>query len=116
MPFNNHFFQARGAHQESAFNADAITGYPAHSEGSIIFFATQLAVMVDTGVPLVEALDAIVEQTRHTGMKELIGGITEEVKSGVEFSTALEKFPRHFNTLFVALMRASEATGTMGQP
>ncbi len=82
---------------------------------SIIFFATQLAVMVDTGVPLTEALDSIVEQTDHSGMRAMVLDISEQVKSGVEFSGALEKYPKVFNKLFIALMKASEVSGTMGK-
>jgi len=80
----------------------------------IIFFAAQLAVMVDTGVPLAEALDAIADGTDHAGMKALVGQLSGEVKSGTEFSAALEKHPKVFSTLFISLMRASEASGTMG--
>ncbi len=81
----------------------------------VIFFTTQLAVMVDTGVPLSEALDSIAAQTEHPGLKVVIEDISEDIKGGVEFSAALEKYPKLFNTLFVALMRASEASGSMGQ-
>ncbi len=80
----------------------------------VIFFATQLAVMVDTGVPLSEALDAIAEQTEHPTLKEIIEDLSEQVKGGVEFSAVLEKYPKLFDKLFVSLMRAAEASGTMG--
>ncbi|MDP6544735.1 MAG: type II secretion system F family protein [Phycisphaerae bacterium] len=80
----------------------------------IIFFAAQLAVMVDTGVPLSEALDLIGSQSEHGGLKKLLSEVSEDVKGGMEFSNALEKHPRQFDTLFVSLMRASEASGTMG--
>lgn len=85
------------------------------SRDDIIFFATQLAVMVDTGVPLADALDCIAEQTDHTGLKKLLTDLADQVKAGVEFSKALEMHPKHFSKLFVALMRASEASGTMGK-
>lgn len=81
----------------------------------VIYFATQLAVMVDTGVTLTEALDSIAQQSEHPGMKALLQEVSEDVKAGVEFSTALEKHQKVFGTLFVSLMRASEASGTMGQ-
>jgi len=81
----------------------------------VIFFTTQLAVMVDTGVPLDEALDVIARQTENLTFQEIILGLSDEVKGGVEFSLALEKHPKVFGNLFVALMRASEASGTMGQ-
>jgi len=81
----------------------------------VIYFATQLAVMVDTGVPLAEALDAIAAPGDHPAMQEIVSDLAQQVKSGREFSAALEKHPKIFNQLFVALMRASEASGTMGQ-
>lgn len=81
----------------------------------VIYFATQLAVMVDTGVPLTEAIDAIAEPSEHTVMGEVIRDLAEQVKAGTEFSAALETHPKVFSHLFVALMRASEASGAMGQ-
>lgn len=80
----------------------------------IIFFATQLAVMVDTGVPLVEALDSIAAQSESDGLKAVVRELSDDIKSGSEFSVALEKHPKLFDNLFVALMRASEASGSMG--
>ena len=81
----------------------------------VIFFATQLAIMVDTGVPIDEALDAIANQTQHTGLQRLVRDLCANVKGGVEFSAALAQHPKLFDELFVALMRASEVSGTMGQ-
>jgi type IV pilus assembly protein PilC len=80
----------------------------------IIFFTTQLAVMVDTGVTLPEGLDAIADQTQEPGLKAVVTDLSEQVKAGVPFSDALERYPRMFSQLFVALMRASEISGTMG--
>lgn len=81
----------------------------------VIYFATQLAVMVDTGVPLSEALDAISSQCEHPSMKSVIEDLSLQVKGGSAFSAALESHPKVFDTLFVAMMRASEASGRMGE-
>ena len=81
----------------------------------VIFFTNQLAVMVDTGVPVTEALDVIFEQSEHTGLKVIIADLSEQVKAGVEFSAALNRYPKIFSRLFVSLMKASEASGTMGK-
>ena len=81
----------------------------------VIFFANQLAVMVDTGVSLPDALDGIAQQTEHDGFRDVLEDLSEEVKSGVDFSTALAKYPRIFGRLFVAMVKASEASGTMGK-
>ncbi len=80
----------------------------------VIFFCTQLAVMVDTGVQITEALDAIGAQCGNLAFKEIINTLSDEVKSGKEFSAALQDYPKIFPPIFVALMRASEASGTMG--
>ncbi|MCD6304075.1 MAG: type II secretion system F family protein [Planctomycetes bacterium] len=80
----------------------------------IIFFTTQLAVMIDTGVTLSEALDAIADQAEEPNLKAVVADLTDQVKGGIEFSTALEHYPRTFGRLLVALVRASEASGTMG--
>jgi len=81
---------------------------------SVIFFASQLAVMVDTGVPLTDALDCIAVGTQHLGMRAVVEDLVTQVKGGTEFSKALENHPKIFSKLFVSLMRASEASGTMG--
>ena len=80
----------------------------------VIFFCTQLAVMVDTGVQITEALDAISAQCGNPAFKEIINSLSDNVKAGKEFSTSLEEYPKVFPPIFVALMRASEASGTMG--
>jgi type IV pilus assembly protein PilC len=80
----------------------------------IVFFANQLAVMVDTGVPLSEALDSIANSTDHDGVAIMVDDLSEKVKGGTEFSEALEAYPKLFNEQFVSMIRASEASGTMG--
>ena len=57
----------------------------------IIYFSTQLAIMVDTGVPLSEALTDIAKQSENPAMDVLIRDISEQVNSGIEFSRALER-------------------------
>ena len=80
----------------------------------VIGFAQQLSVMIDTGVPLSEALDAILSHTKPGSFKRVITAITEEITSGVSFSAALARWPKVFPPLMVGLMKASEASGTMG--
>lgn len=81
----------------------------------IIFFTTQLAVMVETGVTLPEALDSIGDQADSPNLKAIVQDLSEQVKSGVTFSEALGRYPRTFTRLFIALMRASEVSGHMGK-
>jgi type IV pilus assembly protein PilC len=106
----------------AAGNAPAVAAGAAATSASrlkakrdeVIFFTTQLAVMVETGVTLPEALDSIGDQADRTNLKAIVQDLSEQVKGGVTFSDALACYPRVFSRLFIALMRASEASGHMG--
>ncbi|MBL0926403.1 MAG: type II secretion system F family protein [Phycisphaerales bacterium] len=80
----------------------------------VIGMANQLAVMLDTGVPLAEALEAYLDQLRPGPMKRVMGVLTDRIHAGVPFSEAMRQFPRVFPTLMVSLIRASEASGKLG--
>ncbi len=98
---------------ESAGNVR--TGKTRAKHEEVLFFANQLSVMVDTGVPLPEALDCIAEQINTPGFRSVVADLAEQVKGGVDFSSALGRYPRVFNRLFVAMIRASEVSGMMGK-
>lgn len=81
--------------------------------GDLILFTTQLAVMLDSGVVLSEALDAIAQQAGDARFKAVILDISKRVKSGDTFSKALSCYPHAFNTMFTSMVKASEASGKM---
>ncbi len=81
----------------------------------VISFATQMSVMLETGVPLADALDAFVAQSKQGGLKRVGEVIADRIHAGVPFSAALAEFPRVFPGIMITLMRASEASGTMGR-
>lgn len=91
-----------------------------HAAGSVrreevISFAGQLAVMLDTGVPLADALDAFVKSARAGGLRRVTEAVAEKIHSGVPFSSAIADFPKVFPNLMVSLLRASEASGKMAE-
>ncbi len=82
----------------------------------LILFATQLSVMLDSGVVLSDALDAIAESAsvrKCAAFKLIIADIAEMVKSGESFSRALTGYPRIFSVMFISMVKASEASGRM---
>ena len=83
--------------------------------GDVIYFAHQMAIMIDTGVPISEALESITEQVTNPSFKAILRDITDGVQGGVEFSTVLARHPRVFPTIMVSLMKAAEVSGTLGQ-
>jgi type IV pilus assembly protein PilC len=84
----------------------------------LILFTTQLSVMLDSGVVLSDALDAIAESAslRKNGtFKMIIMDVAEKVKSGENFSKALADYPRIFDVMFISMVKASEASGKMAE-
>jgi len=81
--------------------------------GDLILFTTQLAVMLDSGVILSDALDAIAEQAGDARFKAVILDLSQRVKGGDTFSKALCFYPNTFNSMFISMVRASEASGRM---
>ncbi len=79
----------------------------------VIFFTNQLAVMVDTGVSLTEALEACRHEGNSPRFARALDAVIEQVKGGSEFSAALSEHPKVFSTLYVSLIRASEASGQL---
>jgi len=89
-----------------------------HASGNVrrddvIAFTAQLAVMLETGVPLREALKAYVQQSKPGPLRRIMSTIADRITGGASFSEAISEFPRVFPRMMVSLMRASEATGTM---
>jgi len=84
-------------------------------QAELILFTTQLSVMLDSGVVLSDALDAIAEQAEYGTFKMIIMDVAETVKSGENFSKALAGYPKVFNTMFISMVKASEASGKMAE-
>ena len=82
-------------------------------QDELILFTTQLSVMLDSGVVLSDALDAISEQSEHGTFKMVIMDVAETVKNGDNFSRALTEYPRIFNKMCISMVKASEASGRM---
>ncbi|MDP6693524.1 MAG: type II secretion system F family protein, partial [Phycisphaerales bacterium] len=79
----------------------------------VIAFCQQLAVMLETAVPLSESLGALAKQTNQREFKIVVEGIHHEVQGGDSLSVALSRRRRVFPRIVVSLVRASELSGTM---
>jgi type IV pilus assembly protein PilC len=82
-------------------------------QAELVLFTTQLAVMLDSGVVLSDALDAIAEQSEESALKWILLDVSKAVKGGENFSKALSTYPKAFNSMFISMVKASEASGKM---
>lgn len=73
----------------------------------------QLAVLLHAGMPLVEALAALIEQTSRPRLKAAIYDIRDRVNSGRTLADSLGEHPRIFNNLYVNMVRAGEVSGAL---
>lgn len=81
----------------------------------IIYVTTQLALMVDTGITLSVALESVAGQEENPSLKKLLIELKSSVEAGEDFSAALAQHPKHFDRMYVSLVKASEETGLMAE-
>jgi general secretion pathway protein F len=83
------------------------------STDDIAIMTRQLATLVGAGIPLVEALTALVEQVDHERLKRVISAIKQRVNEGGTLADAMGQHPKVFNNLFVNMIRAGEHSGAL---
>ncbi len=83
-------------------------------QSEVIMFTTQLSVMLDSGVVLTDAMEAVSAQMRPGVFRDVLCDVAMRIKNGESFSAALSVYPRVFNAMFISMVKASEATGKMG--
>ncbi len=75
----------------------------------------QLATMVSSGMTLLRAFYVLEDQVENPKLKDTLSAVREDIEAGANFSDALEKHPKVFNPLYVAMIRAGEAGGVLEQ-
>ena len=81
--------------------------------GELVLFSRQMATMIDSGIPLVQALEILSEQIENKGFRAIIMEVKKDVSSGASLNEALAKHPRAFTPLFVNMVRAGESSGAL---
>lgn len=79
----------------------------------LVIFTRQFAVMVDAGLPLVQCLQILGDQTEQPTLKSVLRAVKYDVESGSTFAEALGKHPAVFDDLFVNLVAAGEVGGIL---
>ena len=79
----------------------------------VVIFTRQLATMIDAGLPIVQALDLLAQQTEKKTFSEVIATVKNEVESGSAFADSLAKHPAIFNELYTNMVSAGEMGGML---
>ena len=83
------------------------------STRDIAIFTRQFATMINSGLPLVQALDILAEQTENKALKDVTHAVVYDVESGQTLADALRKHPKAFSDLYVNMVAAGEAGGIL---
>lgn len=78
-----------------------------------VLFSRQLSTLINAGLPLVQSLRSVAQQTTSKPLKVIVNQIVIDVESGKPFSVALAKYPKVFNRVYISLVAAGETSGTL---
>lgn len=81
----------------------------------VTLLTRQLATMLRSGIPLASCLTALIEQAGHPDLEVVLRDVREKVTQGVTLADAMANHPGYFDDLFVNMVKAGEASGTLDQ-
>jgi type IV pilus assembly protein PilC len=101
-----------------ASGGQAITGMPALFEKGakpeeIILFSRQLALLLESGVGIVQGLDLLKAQTTNKTFAGMLDTIISDLRAGSPLSASLEKHPKAFNKMYCKMIAVGEQTGQL---
>ena len=79
----------------------------------LVVFTRQLATMVSAGIPLVEGLEILEEQSQNRVFRNVLSELISDVRSGKDLSQSLSRHPGVFKAIYVNMVRAGEASGQL---
>ncbi len=83
------------------------------SLSDIAVLTRQMATLIRAGIPLVEALTALTEQTEKEELKRTLSNIRRKVNEGSSLANALSDHPKYFTNLYVNMVKAGESSGNL---
>lgn len=78
-----------------------------------VLFSRQLSTLINAGLPLVQSLRSVSEQTTSKPLKIVLSKVIADVESGSTLADAMGKHPDTFNSIYLSLIAAGEASGTL---
>jgi len=78
-----------------------------------VLFSRQLSTLINAGLPLVQSLRSVSEQTQSKPLRIVLAKVIADVEAGSTLSAAFAKHPAVFNQVYISLIAAGEASGTL---
>lgn len=83
------------------------------AKGDVLTFTVELSVLLNAGLPLDRSLNILSEISESNEMKGIVQSILKSIRGGSSFSDALQMHPKIFSKLYINMIRAGEASGTI---
>jgi len=81
----------------------------------LVIFTRQLSTMISAGIPLLESLEVLAGQIDNPGFAKTMRMVAEDVRGGLDFSTALSRQPKCFQPIYVSMVKAGEVSGQLDE-
>ncbi len=83
-------------------------------QDDIAVMTRQLASLIKANIPLVDALNALVEQIEVVAIRTILAQVRESVNEGISLAKALAQHPKAFDNIYINMVEAGESSGTLG--
>lgn len=99
----------------SLFTQDIMIGGPRVKLKTFTVFCRQLATLIESGIPMIDAVTVLANQMDERIFKQVLLQVKEKMERGLQFSVATSHIPTVFTPVFVHMVRAGEASGNLGE-
>jgi type IV pilus assembly protein PilC len=83
------------------------------SSKDLVIFSRQFATMISSGLPVVQSLNAIIDQITNKKFAQILRNIKDDINQGASLSESISKYPEVFPPLYVNMIKAGEAAGIL---
>lgn len=80
-----------------------------------VLFSRQLSTLIDAGLPLVQSLHSVNDQTTNKPLKAVISQVINDVEGGSTLAVSMSKHPKVFNKIYLSMISAGETSGTLDE-
>ena len=102
-----------GAEEKKSFALN-LPSFGGNRRRDVLFFTQELSTLLNSGVPLDRALSITIELTTHAQFRAIVSEILRSIKGGKSLADSLAIHPLYFSDLFINMVRAGEASGSLG--
>ncbi len=102
-----------GVEQKKGFSLE-LPAFRRSTRKDVLFFTQEMSTLLNAGVPLDRALGITAELTEKSAFKPVVLDVMRTLKGGKSFADSLASQPRHFSELYINMVRAGEASGSLG--